>query len=156
MIDVDRLLSLVDSMAPPNLPNLPNPQKVELGQPEARNGKASPNLPNLPNLETEGNATSLDADEPDAHAVGEYITSISIKNNLGSLGNLGEPRAAKGYSRPTYPPDNLGSPENLGAPSNRNQDWTCPLGHREFWISDYGLRICATCHLKPEKRRTTP
>ncbi|NCC93560.1 MAG: hypothetical protein EOM10_09805, partial [Opitutae bacterium] len=83
MIDLDRLLSLVDSMAPPNLPNLPNPQKEELGQPEARNSKASPNLPNLPNLETEGNATSPNTCEPEATALEECLFSFPIKNNLG-------------------------------------------------------------------------
>lgn len=156
MIDVDRLLSLVDSMAPPNLPNPPNLQKEELGQPEARNGKASPKLPKLPNLETEENATPSRTGEPDALALEECLYSFPIRNNLGSLGNLGEPRATKGYSRPTYPNDNLGSPENLGALPDQDQDWTCPLGHREFWVSDYGLKICSKCHPKPEKRRRTP
>ena len=29
--------------------------------------------------------------------------------------------------------------------------WACPLGHREFWLSDYGLKICAKCHPRPVK-----
>lgn len=24
--------------------------------------------------------------------------------------------------------------------------WRCPLGHREYWVSDYGLKICCRCH----------
>lgn len=26
--------------------------------------------------------------------------------------------------------------------------WRCPLGHREYWVSDYGLKICCRCHPK--------
>ena len=29
--------------------------------------------------------------------------------------------------------------------------WACPLGQREFWVSDYGLKICAKCHPRPVK-----
>ena len=28
------------------------------------------------------------------------------------------------------------------------RSWRCPLGHREYWISDYGLKICCRCHPK--------
>ncbi len=151
MIDLARLRAVVDSLASPNLPNLPTPPKEELGRPEARNGKASPNVPNLPNLETEENATRPGTGEPEAPAPEECLFSFSIKKNLGRLGKLGEPRAAKGYSRPTYPPDNLGSLENLGSTSEE-EPWTCPLGHRAHWISAHGLKICSTCHPKPERK----
>ncbi len=29
--------------------------------------------------------------------------------------------------------------------------WACPLEHREFWLSDYGLKVCAKCHPRPVK-----
>jgi len=30
--------------------------------------------------------------------------------------------------------------------------WQCPTGyarHREYWVSDYGLKICSICHPGP-------
>lgn len=32
-------------------------------------------------------------------------------------------------------------------------DWRCPIGHREFWISAYGLKICSRCHPNPLELR---
>ena len=32
-------------------------------------------------------------------------------------------------------------------------DWRCPLGHREFWISDHGLKVCSRCHPNPLELR---
>lgn len=32
-------------------------------------------------------------------------------------------------------------------------DWRCPLGHREFWISAYGLKICSRCNPNPLELR---
>jgi hypothetical protein len=40
-------------------------------------------------------------------------------------------------------------PSGSPAPSD---SWECPTGyarHREFWISDYGLKICSICHPGP-------
>lgn len=31
--------------------------------------------------------------------------------------------------------------------------WRCPLGHREYWVSDYGLKICCRCHPKNSPNR---
>lgn len=44
-----------------------------------------------------------------------------------------------------------GEPSGSPAPS---ASWECPTRyarHRESWVSDYGLRICATCHPRPVK-----
>ncbi|MDO9582658.1 MAG: hypothetical protein Q7J24_06055 [Desulfomicrobium sp.] len=41
-----------------------------------------------------------------------------------------------------------------GSPAPSPDQWQCPTGyarHREYWISDYGLRICSTCHPAPSK-----
>lgn len=38
-----------------------------------------------------------------------------------------------------------------GSPSPAPGPWACPLGHREFWLSDYNLKICAKCHPRPVK-----
>ena len=27
-----------------------------------------------------------------------------------------------------------------------SESWHCSLGHREYWVSDYGLKICCRCH----------
>lgn len=156
MIDFARLESLVDDMAPPNLPKLPNLQKEELGRPEPRSGKAAPKLPNLPNQKTGQNEIYCEMADDEDRTPEECLFTFPIKNNLGSLGNLGEQRATKGYSRPTCHHDNLGSlggPENLGAAFDHPEDWACPLGHRMFWVGTAGLKICATCHPKPEARR---
>lgn len=45
----------------------------------------------------------------------------------------------------------------LGSPSP-SDPWECPTGyarHREYWTSDYGLKICATCHPRPGKGGAT-
>lgn len=45
-----------------------------------------------------------------------------------------------------------------GSPAPSTDPWECPTGyarHREFWISDYGLRICAICHPQPSKGGAT-
>lgn len=44
--------------------------------------------------------------------------------------------------------------ELTGGPSGSPASamWQCPSGyarHREFWVSDYGLKICAICHPGP-------
>ena len=39
-----------------------------------------------------------------------------------------------------------------GSPAPSSDQWQCPTGyarHREFWVSDYGLKICAICHPGP-------
>ena len=154
MIDFARLESLVDDMAPPNLPKLPNLQQEELGRSEPRNGKAAPNLPNLPNQKSEQHETDCEPADTADWPPEECLFTFPIQNHLGSLGNLGEPRAANGYSCPTCHHDNLGSPENLGGAFDNPEDWSCPLGHRVFWVSAVGLKICATCHPKPEVRKT--
>lgn len=46
--------------------------------------------------------------------------------------------------------------ELTGGPSGSlsHTFWQCPTGyarHREFWVSDYGLKICAICHPGPVK-----
>lgn len=41
-----------------------------------------------------------------------------------------------------------GGPSGSPAPSI---PWACPLGHREFWVSDCGLKVCAKCHPRPVK-----
>ena len=41
-----------------------------------------------------------------------------------------------------------GGPAGSPAPSI---PWACPLGHREFWLSDFNLKICAKCHPRPVK-----
>ena len=148
MIDFARLESLVNDMAPPNLPKSPNLQQEELGRPEPRSGMAAPKLPNLPNQKTEQNEIYCERAEAEARPPEECIFTFPIQNHLGSLGNLGEPRTANRYSCPTCLDDNLGSPENLGAAFDKSKDWACPLGHREFWVSAYGLKICAKCHPK--------
>ena len=41
-----------------------------------------------------------------------------------------------------------------GSPAPSSDPWECPTGyarHREFWTSDYGLRICSICHPGPSK-----
>lgn len=41
-----------------------------------------------------------------------------------------------------------------GSPAPSSDPWECPTGyarHREFWTSDYGLRICSICHPGPGK-----
>lgn len=41
-----------------------------------------------------------------------------------------------------------------GSPAPSSSQWECPTGyarHREFWTSDYGLRICSICHPGPVK-----
>jgi len=41
-----------------------------------------------------------------------------------------------------------------GSPAPSSDQWQCPTGyarHREFWVSDYGLRICSICHPGPSK-----
>ncbi|MGE4440427.1 MAG: hypothetical protein AB7D27_02945 [Desulfomicrobium sp.] len=156
MIDFARLESLVDDMAPPNLPKLPNLQQEELGRPEPRSGKAAPKLPNLPNQKKGQDEIYCEMADAEDRTPEECLFTFPIKNSLGSLGNLGEPRATNGYSRPTCPNDNLGSPENLGTAFDHPEDWSCPLGHRVFWVSDYGLKICSKCHPKAEKKRRTP
>ena len=48
-----------------------------------------------------------------------------------------------------------GGPSGSPAPSD---PWECPTGyarHREFWTSDYGLRICSICHPGPVKGGAT-
>jgi|GEM_PF-6890414 len=45
-----------------------------------------------------------------------------------------------------------GEPE--GPPAPASDPWECPTGyarHREFWTSDYGLKICVICHPGPVK-----
>ena len=32
------------------------------------------------------------------------------------------------------------------SPDSATESWRCPLGHREYWVSDYGLKICCRCH----------
>lgn len=39
--------------------------------------------------------------------------------------------------------------EPSGSPAPSSDPWECPLGHRESWLSDYGLRICSRCHPGP-------
>ncbi len=43
--------------------------------------------------------------------------------------------------------------ELTGGPSGLpdRTDWQCPAHarHRDFWVSDFGLKICATCHPDP-------
>lgn len=41
-----------------------------------------------------------------------------------------------------------------GSPAPSSDPWECPLGHRESWCSDYGLRICSICHPQPSKGGT--
>lgn len=44
-----------------------------------------------------------------------------------------------------------------GSPAPSSDPWECPTGyarHREFWTSDYGLKICAVCHPQPSKGGT--
>ena len=41
-----------------------------------------------------------------------------------------------------------------GSPAPSSDQWQCPTGyarHREFWISDFGLKICSICHPGPCK-----
>lgn len=151
MIDFARLLALVDDMPAPNLPNLP---KDELGRPESRNDKAAPNLPNLPNQKTGWNVESCELGNVEVCPSEEHLFSYYLQNHLGRLGKLGASRAANGYSRPSSHHDKLGTPEKLGALPDSEEDWACPLGHRAFWISAAGLKICSTCHPKPQSRRT--
>lgn len=42
-----------------------------------------------------------------------------------------------------YPPERNYPTQNLVPTS-----WRCPLGHHEYWLSDYGLKICCRCHPK--------
>lgn len=35
---------------------------------------------------------------------------------------------------------------NRTPPYSASDSWRCPLGHREYWVSDYGLKICCRCH----------
>jgi len=47
-----------------------------------------------------------------------------------------------------------GGPSDSPAPD----EWECPTGyarHREFWISEYGLRICSICHPQSVKEGAT-
>ena len=44
--------------------------------------------------------------------------------------------------------------EPAGSPAPSSDQWQCPTGyarHREFWVSDYGLKICSICHPGPVK-----
>lgn len=47
--------------------------------------------------------------------------------------------------------------ELTGGPSGLpdRTDWQCPAHarHRDFWVSDFGLKICATCHPDPRVLR---
>lgn len=48
--------------------------------------------------------------------------------------------------------------EPSGSPAPSSDPWECPTGfarHREYWISDYGLKICAICHPGPGKGGAT-
>ncbi|NCC04831.1 MAG: hypothetical protein EOM37_12520 [Proteobacteria bacterium] len=41
-----------------------------------------------------------------------------------------------------------------GSPALSPDQWECPTRyarHREYWISDYGLKICSICHPGPNK-----
>lgn len=45
----------------------------------------------------------------------------------------------------------------LGSPAPSSDPWECPTRyarHREFWTSDYGLKICSICHPGPAKGGT--
>ncbi len=45
-----------------------------------------------------------------------------------------------------------------GSPAQASSQWQCPTGyarHREFWVSDYGLKICSICHPGPDKGGTS-
>lgn len=50
--------------------------------------------------------------------------------------------------------------ELTGEPSSSptSDEWECPTGyarHREFWTSEYGLRICSICHPQSVKEGAT-
>jgi len=45
-----------------------------------------------------------------------------------------------------------------GSPAPSSDQWQCPTGyarHREYWVSDYGLKICSICHPFPSKGGTS-
>ncbi|NCC04597.1 MAG: hypothetical protein EOM37_11285 [Proteobacteria bacterium] len=40
------------------------------------------------------------------------------------------------------------------SPDSAFEHWRCPLGHREYWVSDYGLKICCRCHPNTHAKTT--
>ncbi len=156
MIDMERILRLAGGSVITDMEHVTDGPESQVGDSEPRPRNDLTDKTDITDTREGRNARGARLEvpgfrTPESNALYSSIENMSVMSVLSV-----EHRAAKGYSRPTCPHDNLGSPENLGAPSNRNQDWTCPLGHREFWISAYGLRICSTCHPKPEKMRRTP
>lgn len=87
-------------------------------------------------------------------------TCPTSENGKSDSGNLGEIRASPTCptcptcptEKPTLAKSNDGGAERP-LPDHAVDDWRCPLGHREFWISDYGLKICSRCHPNPLELR---
>jgi len=157
MIDFARLLHLVEDMAPPDMPDMPDMQKEEAGQQEATASKIQPDMPDMPDLETgEVCFYSTVVESPEEACLQDVYNSSLLENMSGMSGMSGEQRPPNGYSGPTCPSELSGNPEMSGADTGRTPEWTCPLGHREFWVSDYGLNICSKCHPKANRKRRTP
>lgn len=146
MLDVDHLLTLAANMEPPDMPDRSG---GEVGQPQTRRGGAWPDKPDMPDRMNKSmqEATNGEALHDEPGLVSDSQNTVSLYMSVMS-GLSGEPMNTKGSSCPT---DRVPMSGKSGTTIEEDL-WTCPLGHRTYWVSDYGLKICSTCYPKPKRK----
>lgn len=75
------------------------------------------------------------------------------ETDVSDTGNLGA--ATLGPICPPCPPEKQQYAETqlAGGESPLPEPWACQLGHVDFWISDYGIKVCSKCHPKTKQLR---
>ena len=156
MIDMERILRLAGGSVITDMEHVTDKSEIQVGDSEPRPRNDLTDKTDITDTREGRNARGARLEvpgfrTPESNALYSSIENMSVMSVLSV-----EHRAAKDCESPTSPTDTHDSGRKSVAPITTSQDWACPLGHREFWISAYGLRICSTCHPKPEKMRRTP
>lgn len=146
MMDVERLLSLAETLSQPDTPDMcPTPAR----QVEPLPSNDWPDMPDSFGHTQKNDGQGCDSDGD--HQTNQYSTSLYFMS--GMSGVSGQPAHINGFDCPTDRQCMSVMSGSGDERANQSEEWRCPLKHRHYWVSHSGMKICSTCHPQPRTRR---